>query len=60
MPNLTSKDMWKYVQNFIGPEIIARQMPSTTSCESDIESLLERLVLKKPPLPKVCELFILK
>lgn len=47
VPNLTTKDMWRYIQNFVGPEIIARQTPSKTSCESDIEMLLEKMVLKK-------------
>ena len=49
----------RYVQNFVGLEIVAHQTPKT-SCESDIEILLKKMVLKKTFLPKVCELLMFR
>ena len=55
MPGITVKDMWRYIENVVGPEVISRQMPMKEAQESDndIEKLLEKMVDKKPSLSKV-------
>ena len=55
MPGITVKDMWRYIENVVGPEVISRQMPMKEAQESDndIEKLLEKMADKKPSLSKV-------
>lgn len=55
---LSVKDMWRYVENIVGPEVLSRQMPIRDAQDSDhdIEILLQQLVDKKPCLLKVLQL----
>lgn len=55
---LRIKDMWRYVENVVGPEVLSRQMPVRDAQDSDhdIEILLQQLVDKKPCLSKVLQL----
>ena len=55
---LSVKDMWRYVENVVGLEVLSRQIPvrDTQDSDHDVEILLQQLVSKKPCLSKVLQL----
>lgn len=53
LPGLSKDDMWAYFEGTVCPEVQARQPSVGDQVRPKIEVLLERMVLKKPPLSKV-------